>query len=300
MHDLVIIGAGPAGITASIYAARKKMDFVVLSKDVGGQTAWSADIENYLGFQFITGVELTQKFREHLEQFDVALKEGETATLVEKRGDRMAVETDRTAYEARTVIVASGRVPRKLGIDGEEEFRNRGVTYCATCDGPIFTGKPVAIIGGGNSALDATLQMMNIASEVHLFQHGERLSADPVMIEKAEAADKVTIHTQSEIRKIRGDTFVNGIDALIAGKPEDFHVEGIFIEIGSIPSSDFVKGVEKNPTGEIVVNCLAQTSVPGLFAAGDVSNVYAKQIIVACGEGAKAAIAAFEHLNTTK
>lgn len=300
MHDLVIIGAGPAGITASVYAARKKMDFVVLSKDVGGQTAWSADIENYLGFQFITGVELTQKFREHLELFDVALKEGETATLVEKRGDRMAVETDRAAYEARTVIVASGRVPQKLGVEGEEEFRNRGVTYCATCDGPVFTGKPVAIIGGGNSALDATLQMMNIAGEVHLFQRGEHLSADPVMIEKAEAADKVTIHTQSEILKIRGDTFVNGIDALVAGKPRSFHVEGIFIEIGSIPSSDFVKGVEKNQTGEILVNCLARTSVPGLFAAGDVTNVYAKQIIVACGEGAKAAIAAFEHLNTTK
>ena len=300
MHDLLIIGAGPAGITAGVYAARKKMDVVVLSKDVGGQTAWSADIENYLGFQFITGVELTQKFREHLGQFDVTLKEGETATLAERRGGGFAVETDRAAYEARTVIVASGRVPRKLGAEGEEEFRNRGVTYCATCDGPIFAGKPVAIIGGGNSALDATLQMMNIAAEVHLFHRGDRLSADPVMIEKAEAADKVTIHTQSEIRKIRGDTFVDGIDVLIAGKPKSFPVEGIFIEIGSIPSSDFVRGVEKNKAGEIVVNCLTQTSVPGLFAAGDVTNVYAKQIIVACGEGAKAAIAAFEHLNTTR
>jgi alkyl hydroperoxide reductase subunit F len=300
MHDLIIVGAGPAGIAASVYAARKKMDFIVISKDVGGQTAWSADIENYLGFQFITGVELTQKFREHLEQFDVTLNEGETATLVERQTDAIRVETDKNTYDAKTVIVASGRVPLRLGVEGEEEFSNRGVTYCATCDGPIFAGKPVAVIGGGNSALDATLQMMNIASRVDVFQRGERLSADPVMIQKAEANDKVTIHTHSEVQRIRGDRFVNGIDVTISGDLTSFDVEGILIEIGSTPSSDFVRGVEKNEAGEIVVNCLTQTSLPGLFAAGDVTNVYAKQIIVACGEGAKAAIAAFEYLSKTE
>jgi alkyl hydroperoxide reductase subunit F len=300
MHDLIVIGAGPAGITASVYAARKKMDFIVLTKDVGGQTVWSADIENYLGFQFITGVELTQKFREHLEQFDVVLNEGETVTHADRQEDRIEVQTDKSTYEAKTVIIASGRVPRRLNVEGEQELRNRGVTYCATCDGPIFAGKPVAVIGGGNSALDATLQMTNIASHVYLFQRGNRLSADPVMIEKAEASENVTIHTQSEVKKIRGEDFVKAIDVIVAGSPESFDVDGIFIEIGSVPSSGFVPAVAKNETGEILVDCLTQTSIPGMFAAGDVTNVYAKQIIVACGEGAKAAIAAFEYLSKRK
>ena len=296
MSDLVVIGAGPAGITASVYAARKKMDFLVISKDVGGQTAWSSDIQNYTGYQFITGVELTQKFREHMEQFDVKLNEGETVNLVERRDDSIRIETDRGAYDARAVVVASGRIPRKLNVEGEDRFRSRGVTYCATCDGPLFADKPVAVIGGGNSALDATLQLVKIASRIHLFQQGAELSADPVMVEKARASDKVTIHTGAEILKIQGDDFVRGLEVKIGDEVEPFNVEGIFIEIGSVPASDFVRGVKKNPAGEIMVNCQCQTDVPGIFAAGDVTSVYAKQIIVASGEGAKASLAAFEYL----
>lgn len=299
MPDLIIIGAGPAGITASIYAARKRMDFIVLSRDVGGQTIWSSDVENYTGYQFITGVDLSQKFREHLEGFDIGLHEGETVTLAEKRGSSIRVETDGDRYEARCIIVASGRVPRKLDVEGEAEFRNRGVTYCATCDGPLFADKPVAVIGGGNSALEATLQMMKIASEVFVFDRDPSLKADPVMVEKAEASPKVRIFSESRVLRIRGDDFVTGLDVDVAGKQESMDVGGVFIEIGSLPSSGFVSGVAKNEDDEIVINCQCQTSVPGIFAAGDVTNVYAKQIIVACGEGAKAALAAFEYLSTT-
>jgi alkyl hydroperoxide reductase subunit F len=300
MKDLIIVGAGPAGITAAVYAARKKMDFLVISKDLGGQTVWSADIENYTGYQFITGVELTQKFREHLEQFEVGLNEGEAATLVEKQGDVIQVESDKATYEAKTVIVASGRIPRQLNVEGERELRNRGVTYCATCDGPLFAGKPVAVIGGGNSAFDAALQLMNIAKEVLVFERSADLRADPIMIEKARANPKVRIFTQTAVRKIEGDNFVNAIHVVVEDEPRRFDVEGIFIEIGSHPSSDFVKGVEKNEFGEIIVDCESKTDVPGLFAAGDVTNVYAKQIIIACGEGAKATLAAFEYLSRHK
>jgi len=298
MYDVVIVGAGPAGITASIYAARKKMNLLVISQNIGGQTIWSADIENYTGYQFITGIELGQKFREHLEQFDVEVKEGETVTRVEKSGDAIEIETDRGNYTARSVIVASGRVPRRLNVPGEEELRNRGVTYCATCDGPVFAGKDVAIIGGGNSALEATLQMMKIATHVYVFEATPSFSADLVMMDKARASKKVSMFTNAKVARIRGDKLVSGIEVEIEGKLKQFDVKGVLIEIGSSPASDFVKDVEKNQSGEIVVNCKCETNVPGIFAAGDVTNVYAKQIVVACGEGAKAALAAFEYLST--
>jgi alkyl hydroperoxide reductase subunit F len=298
MKDLIVVGAGPAGITASIYAARKQMDFLTISKDVGGQTSWSSDIENYTGYQFITGIELAQKFRKHLEEFDVTLNEGETVTLVEKRDRGIAVETDKGSYQARCVIVASGRVPRSLEVEGEAEFRGRGVTYCATCDGPLFAGKDVAVIGGGNSALEAALQMMKIAGQVYLFDIAPELSADPVMVEKARAGGNVHFHTNSRVQRISGDAFVTGIEVLVGDEQRTFKVGGILIEIGSMPSSGFVKGVARNDYGEIVVDCATKTDVPGIFAAGDVTDVYAKQIIVACGEGAKAALAAFEWIST--
>ncbi len=298
MHDLVIIGAGPAGITASIYAARKKMDLVVVSENVGGQTILSSDIENYTGYQFITGIELSQKFREHLEQFEINVKEGEVATRVERVDDRIEIETNANRYEARTAIIASGRIPRKLNVPGEEEFRNRGVTYCATCDGPVFAGKDVAIIGGGNSAFEAVLQMMKIATHVYVFEATDRFRADPVMMEKAEKSENVSMFTKSKVVRIVGDRLVSGIDVEINGEDKHFDVGGILIEIGSSPASEFVRGVTKNETGEIVVDCRCATNIPGIFAAGDVTDVYAKQIVVACGEGAKAALAAFEYLST--
>jgi len=298
MYDVVIVGAGPAGITASIYAARKKMNLLVISQNIGGQTIWSANIENYTGYQFITGIELGQKFREHLEQFDVEVKEGETVTRVEKSDDAIEIETDRGNYTARSVIVASGRVPRRLNVPGEEELRNRGVTHCATCDGPVFTGKDVAIIGGGNSALEATLQMMKITTHVYVFEATPSFRADPVMMDKVRASKKVSMFTNAKVARIRGDKLVSGIEVEIEGKLKQFDVKGVLIEIGSSPASDFVKDVEKNQSGEIVVNCKSEANVPGIFAAGDVTNVYAKQIVVACGEGAKAALAAFEYLST--
>jgi alkyl hydroperoxide reductase subunit F len=152
MYDLIIIGAGPAGITASVYAARKRMNLVVITGDIGGQAAWSGDIENYTGYQFITGPELAAKFEEHMRKFDIALKENEAVTELEKIGDKILVKTDKASYEAKTAIIASGKRSKELNVPGEKEFKNKGLTYCATCDAPLFSGKDVAVIGGGNSA----------------------------------------------------------------------------------------------------------------------------------------------------
>lgn len=300
MYELIIIGAGPAGITASVYAARKKMNFLVVTKDVGGQMVLSADIENYIGYQFITGMELTRKFREHMEQFKVKLKEQEIVNLVEKEDGSMGVLTDKGEYKTKTVVVASGRTPLKLGAEGEEEFSNRGVSYCATCDAPLFADMNVAVIGGGNSGLDAVLQLMKIAKKIYLIDIAAKLRADPVMVEKARSSDKVVIYNNTTVKQIYGGNFVQGIKIDRKGVIEDLAVEGVFVEIGSIPASDFVKDVMKNEFGEILVNCRCETNIPGIFAAGDVTDVQGKQIIVAGGEGAKAALSAFEYLSRNR
>lgn len=300
IYDLIVVGAGPAGITASVYAARKKMNFLIVTRDVGGQAALSGDIKNYTGYQFITGPELTQKFKEHLEQFKVAMKEGEKTTLVKKEGDIIRVETDKGKYGARSVIVASGRIPRKLGVPGEDSFRNKGVTYCATCDAPLFADMDVAVVGGGNSALDATLQLMKIAKKIYLIDAAPELRADPVMTGKARSSEKVRIYSNSKVTEISGKKFLRGIKVDRGDAVENIAIEGMFVEIGSLPASGFVEDVKKNQSGEILVNCGCVTNIPGIFAAGDVTDVPEKQIIVACGEGAKASLSAFAYLNRKK
>jgi thioredoxin-disulfide reductase len=299
MKDLIIVGAGPAGITAAIYAARKKLDFSVISKDIGGQAAWSGDIENYTGYQFISGPELAIKFKKHLEQFKFDLQEGVEVIKVEKEGDYFKIITSKgESLSSRTVIIASGKRPRMLNVPGEAEFKNRGVTYCATCDGPLFANKDVAIIGGGNSGLDAALQMMRIATKVYLIDSADELSGDPVMQDKVKASPKVEILNKTKTLEIKGEKFVKGIKVETEGKQREMKVEGVFVEIGLIPNSEFIDLVKKDEKKEIIVNGAAETSHPGVFAAGDVSNVPEKQIIVAAGEGSKASLSAFKYLST--
>lgn len=300
MYDLIIIGAGPAGITASVYAARKKMNFIVITKDIGGQTIFTGDIENYTGYQFITGPELVQKFREHLEQFECEIKDEEEVTSVVKTDDLIKVVTDQGEYQSKTAIITSGRIPRKLNIAGEDAFKNKGLTYCATCDAPLFTDMDVAVIGGGNAGLDAVLQLIKIAKKIYLIEKDAQLRADLVMVGKAKESEKVVIYNNTIVKKIYGDKFVKGIKIEQQGQIKDLPVEGVFVEIGSLPSTNFIKGVKKNEFGEIIVGCKCETNIPGIFAAGDVTNVPAKQIIVACGEGCKATLAAFEYLSKRK
>jgi len=288
MHELIIIGAGPAGITAAVYAARKKMDFLVVSKDIGGQAAWSGDIQNYTGYQFISGPELAMKFEEHIRKFDVQLKEGESVKSIEKTVQGFKVITDKGSYESLTLIIATGKSPKMLGIPGESEYKNKGVTYCATCDGPLFAGKDVAVIGGGNSALDAAMQMMKIAGKVYLINVNPFLGGDAVMIEKVEKSPNVDIMNDTKTKAFIGEKFLNGMIIEKEGRERTIKVSGIFVEIGLNPNSEFVQFVEKNKYGEIIVDSDCQTSVPGIFAAGDVTDQPDKQIIIAAGDGAKA------------
>ncbi|MDD5428166.1 MAG: FAD-dependent oxidoreductase [Candidatus Omnitrophica bacterium] len=297
VYDLIIIGAGPAGITAAVYAARKRMNFIVITNDIGGQTGWSGEIENYTGYQFITGPDLVNKFEEHMRQYNVIVKENEQAEEVKRAGDNIKVKTSKGEYEAKSLIIASGKVSRQLGVPGEKEFKNKGLTYCATCDGPLFSGKNVAVIGGGNSALDAALQLVKIAKHVYVINITSSLGGDAVMREKVEANDKATVLNDSQVTAIYGDKFVNGIGIKRAGKEEKIAAEGVFVEIGLLPNSSFAGEVERNERGEIKINVKNETNIPGVFAAGDVTDVPDKQIVIAAGEGSKAALQAFKYLN---
>jgi alkyl hydroperoxide reductase subunit F len=300
MYDLIIVGAGPAGITAAVYAARQKLDLLVIARDVGGQAIWSGDIDNYTGYQFISGVELIGKFEDHLNKFKVPLHTGEEVKEVIQNEGIFNIKTDKDTYQSRTVIVASGKVPRLLGVKGEKELRSKGVMYCATCDAPLFADLDVAVIGAGNSALDAVIQLIKIAKKIYLINHGPKLKGDAVMIEKAEASDKVTIFNNTKTLEIIGDKMVEGLVVESEGKALKLDLQGIFIEIGSVPSSGFAGLAAMNNSKEIKIGRENETNIPGLFAAGDVSDIMDKQIIIAAGEGAKAAISAFKYLNTLK
>jgi alkyl hydroperoxide reductase subunit F len=297
IYDLIIIGAGPAGITASVYAARKKLDFLVISLDIGGQAAWSADIENYTGYQFITGPELAQKFEEHMRKSGTVLRENEEVLELAKAGQIIRLKTSRADYQAKSVIIASGKKSKELGVPGEKEFKNRGLTYCATCDGPLFAGKDVAVIGGGNSALDAVLQLVKIARKVYIINDASSLSGDEVMRRKIEEATNVQILNNSYVVAVVGDKFVKGLKINSLNQEKELAVQGIFVEIGLIPNSAFVRGVEKNAKNEIIVDARNQTNVAGIFAAGDVTDVPEKQIIIAAGEGSKALLSVFHYLS---
>ena len=296
IYDLIIIGAGPAGITAGVYAAREKLDFLVISLDVGGQAAWSGDIENYTGYQFITGPELVQKFQEHMRKYDTVLKENEEVIELVKSDQVIRLRTNKADYQARSVIIASGKKSKELGVPGEKEFKNRGLTYCATCDGPLFTGKEVAVIGGGNSALDAALQLIKIARHIYVVNNTLSLSGDAIMLRKIQEAPNVTVLNDSSVLAVSGDKFVKGIKIKHANQEKELAVQGVFVEIGLMPNSAFVKDVEKNSKNEIIINSRNQTNIPGIFSAGDVTDVLEKQIIIAAGEGSKAALSAFRYL----
>jgi alkyl hydroperoxide reductase subunit F len=298
MRDVLIIGGGPAGLSAGVYCARKMLDTLVISTNVGGQATWSWEVENYLGYQLITGVELVERFREHLEQFPVELAEGATVISLARGDGGFVSRTDKKdQHSARAVIVASGKVPRKLEVPGEEEYRGRGVVYCATCDAPLFRHKKVAVIGGGNSALDAALQLSSIAERVTIVTSEPNLEGDEIRRKQLLALDTVEILASARVTSIYGDNFVKGLALIHEGEERRMDVEGVFIEIGSIPSTAFLPPeVELNETGEIIIDSNNRTSLPGLFAAGDVTNVAEKQIIIAAGEGAKAALGAYSWL----
>lgn len=299
MYDFMIIGAGPAGLAAAVYAARKRLSTLLISRDIGGQVNFTRDIENYLGYQFIEGPELIGKFNEQVAKYPIDQKIGYNVARVARiPGGFEATAENGETYQSRVVIFAAGKRPRPLNVPGEKEFVGKGVSYCAICDGPVFAGKRVAVIGGGNSGVEAALDLVKIAEHVHLIEF-KQLSAEPILIERLHQSPNVTILTEHQVEKIAGKDFVEAIQIkdLKTGETKRLDVGGIFIEIGLIPNSEAVKGLaELNRWGEVVINSACETSVPGLYAGGDVSSVPEKQIVIATGEGAKAALQAHRYL----
>ncbi|HUU63383.1 MAG TPA: FAD-dependent oxidoreductase [Dehalococcoidia bacterium] len=299
MRELIIIGGGPAGMTAAVYAARKRLDTLLISKDIGGQALWSASVENYMGYQYIEGFELMAKFEEQMKQFPLEQKIGEEVVALSRRNAGFEIRiANGESYQAKAVIVATGKRPRQLNVPGEERLKSRGVTYCAICDGPLFAGQKVAVIGGGNSALEAADDMVKIAEYVYLVSLTP-FTGDRILINKVKEAPNMTVFLEHKVVAIDGESRVEAvaISDLKSGEEKRLEVGGVFVEIGLIPSSDLSKGIVRlNELGEIEINCATDTGVPGLFAAGDVTNAPEKQILVAAAEGAKAALQAHKYL----
>ena len=319
MYDLMVIGGGPAGLAASVYAARKQLKTLLVSVDIGGQINTTLGVENYLGYQFIEGPELIDKFHTQVNQFPIDQKIGDRVSRLEKIKDGFgAISEAGDKYQAKTVLLATGKKPRKLNVPGEVEFAGKGVTYCSTCDGPIFSGQRVAVVGGGNSAVEAVLDMVKIAKHVDLVSLTP-LTCDAVLADQLGDAENVkdkssdtkniydksagvknlNIYTAYQTEKIEGQDFVSGLvmKNLKSGKEIRLDVTGIFIESGLVPNSAPVKDLIKlNKLGEVPITRACETEINGLYAAGDVTDVPEKQIVVAAGEGAKAALQAHRYL----
>lgn len=298
IYDLLILGAGPAGMTAGVYAARKQLKTVIVAKDVGGQTSWSSGIENYLGYLYITGPELVAKFEEHVRNFNLKMEFGKIVKF--SQSDHfIAFTDDGREFHARAAVIATGKSPKMLNVPGEDEFRGRGVSYCPTCDAPLFSGLDVAVVGGGNSGFDAAIQLMKICPKVYILEATSNLKADEVFQEKAKASKNVEILVNTKVQEILGETMVTGVRSYNTATGEErlLRVQGVFVEIGLAPNTDFLGGLlPLNEWGEIPVDCECRTGIPGLYAAGDVTTVAEKQIIIAAGQGATAALRAYDFL----
>jgi alkyl hydroperoxide reductase subunit F len=293
MLDAVIVGAGPAGMAAAVYMARQKLKFVILTDSIGGRTILSDDVENYLGFHLLNGYELVQKFQEHLKDYtdQFELKEQELAQKVERITGGFRVTTPKDSYDTMSLLIATGTDHRKLNVSGETELFGKGVTYCANCDAPLFKDKKVYVIGGGNSAMDAALFLEKYTTGIVLVTLNKELTGDEILKTKVLASKRITVLTETKTTKIEGAAFVTGIGLLGPDGQERIEpTQGVFIEIGLTPVSQFIDLVQKDTFGQIIVDKVNHTSEPGIFAAGDVTDVTEKQISVAVGEGSKAAL----------
>lgn len=301
MYDVIIIGGGSASMSAAIYTARKMLKTLIISKKFGGQTAMASEVENYPGYKKILGVELIMKMREQAEELGAKIEEGQEVKKINIKGSKdFEIITDKDTFQAKSVIIASGKKPRKLGVPGEKEFMGKGVAYCATCDAALFRDKPVAVIGGGNSGLDAALELTKYAEKIYVLEFADTMKGDAKTLQKLEADDKVTLITNAETKKIEGDKNADYLYYLDKKTSEEkkLRVDGVFVEIGWEVVSDFVpQEIKKNKWGEIEVDHKTQaTSVEGIYSAGDVTDNLYKQTIIACGDASKAAISVSEYL----
>ena len=303
LYDVTVVGSGPAAVSAAIYAARKGLNVAMIGVKIGGQVLDTNEIENIIGTVLTTGAKFAETLEKHLKEYEIAFKEGHLVKEIKEDGkDKILVTDDGKSYKTKTVIVATGAKPRSLNIPGEAEYVGKGVHYCSTCDGPFYKGLNVAVIGGGNSGVEAALDLSGIAKSVTLIEFMPELKADKVLQEKLTEQPNIKTILNSATVRVNGNEFVESIvyKSRETDEEKTLNVEGMFVEIGLSPRSEVVKDLaETNKIGEIVINPENNsTSVAGIFAAGDVTSIRQKQIIIAMGEGAKAALGAFEYLIT--
>lgn len=294
MYDLVIVGAGPAGMTSAIYSARQKLKTLIISKNFGGQMAQKAvEIENYPGFEKITGFDLISKMESQVKNVDVVR---EKVIEVKKENDIFFLKTEENkVFQSKVVIIAIGAEPRRLNVLGEANYLGRGVSYCSTCDGPLFKNKEVAIIGGGDAGFETAIFMKNYASKIYILEQEESVKAS---IDNQKKASGIEVITSARLKEIKGDNFVNQIVFELSGKEKTLDVKGVFIQAGYVPETSFLGDlVELNEKKEIIVNFETfETKTRGLFAVGDVNCGKVKQIVVACGQGATAVIHGYKYI----
>lgn len=300
VYDSIIIGGGPAAITAALYLARKGCSLLILAEKAGGQLVETSSVENYPAVDFISGKDLADKFKEIIQKFEIGFIEGKRVeSISNSNGIKVITVDSEEKYRAKTVIIATGSRWKELNIPGEKEFKTKGVAYCTTCDAPFFKGKKVIVAGGGNSGVEAAIDLVKIAEKITLIEYAKELKADSVLIDNLLKNDNVEIIKYHEILEIKGNIKVEKIAIEDRKNNEIYEIEcdGIFVEIGIQPNSEFAEETVKlNDRKEIIIDSKCRTSEDGIFAAGDVTDVPYKQIVIAAGEGAKAALAAYEYI----
>lgn len=302
VYDVAVIGAGPAGLTAALYAARARLSTVVVEKMFpGGQAALTDIIENYPGFtEGISGIQLADAIKRQAERFGAEFTNGDVERI-EKNDDLFTVFLKGESIKAKTVILAAGAQPRKLGVKGEKEFTGRGISYCATCDGAFYKDKPIAVVGGGDTAIQEALYLTRFASEIYVIHRRDQLRATKVLQERAFKNEKIKFVWDSVVKEIKGEGTVDEVvvENVKTGKLDSLRVDGIFIAIGHIPNTDFVKDlVQLNEQGYVITDAYMATNVPGIFAAGDMRQKDLRQVVTAVSDGAIAAVEAGKYLES--
>lgn len=301
-YDLIVVGSGTAGMTAALYAARRALKVLVLAKNIGGQMNLAVEIENYPGFEKISGFELAQKMKQQAERAGAVFVADEIIRLT-KRDDIFELGGAENKYASRAVVLAFGLTPRNLNVPGERELTGRGVSYCATCDGPLYKNKIVGVVGGGNSAMEATEYLARLAKKVYLIHRSDVFQAEKSLVEQIKATANVVCECFMAVKEIKGDKKIKSVILATVDQPnqvKELSLDGLFVEIGYEAKTGWLKdAVVLNDRGEIKINRHNEASVPGVFAAGDCADTHYKQVVISAGEGAKAALSAYKYLAAT-